>query len=391
MTDYTHFEYPPPRSWELFEELCADLFQAMWNDPALVRYGRAGQRQHGVDIVARHGSLYPVGLQCKKKTAWPEKKLKLKEIEAEIEDAKKFRPTLRAFYLLTTAQSDTKITQAIAKINEAHSKGGLFPVAVLTWPEIMRRVTMEPAVAHKHFGAVGGVAPAPLLATLFTEKGKLQCPTEEFKLLVAELTLDLHDWPNGRVLVRQRESDALLASIKTTEKLNLTSLQREDRIKRRKEYRSLHRQELRVASGIHFLASTPDIFELIFEVWERGSADFLRGFIEYTLGDIGVPPSTFEVRVWPPDDDSYDNRITVNVPNDRIEDIEQRKVDIARRFGKVIAMNSVSELPESMRSKDVLPAILWRIIGTIEKGESADNLKRKRWFDLGSWRIQSYS
>ncbi len=66
MTELVHFEYPPPRSWEQFEELCADLFEAMWSDPALVRHGRAGQAQNGVDIVAARGGIYPVGLQCKK-------------------------------------------------------------------------------------------------------------------------------------------------------------------------------------------------------------------------------------------------------------------------------------------------------------------------------------
>lgn len=35
-------DYPPPRSWEQFEELCADVFQSSWQDPAMVRHGRAG-------------------------------------------------------------------------------------------------------------------------------------------------------------------------------------------------------------------------------------------------------------------------------------------------------------------------------------------------------------
>src|ERR1700676_1721022 len=75
MTNYTMWDYPPPRSWEQFEELCADIFQSAWRDPALVRHGRAGQRQFGVDIVARSGAIYPIGLQCKRRENWPVKKL----------------------------------------------------------------------------------------------------------------------------------------------------------------------------------------------------------------------------------------------------------------------------------------------------------------------------
>jgi hypothetical protein len=67
MTGLVHFEYAPPRSWEQFEELCADLFEVMWSDPNLVRHGRAGQVQNGVDIIAAKGGLFPIGLQCKKK------------------------------------------------------------------------------------------------------------------------------------------------------------------------------------------------------------------------------------------------------------------------------------------------------------------------------------
>jgi hypothetical protein len=68
MTLHVHSEYAPPKTWEQFEELCADTFQAAWKDPTLVRHGRAGQRQHGVDIIARHGGKYPVGLQCKRRS-----------------------------------------------------------------------------------------------------------------------------------------------------------------------------------------------------------------------------------------------------------------------------------------------------------------------------------
>jgi hypothetical protein len=54
---HVHQEYAPPRSWEQFEELCADIFQSIFNDPTLVRNGRSGQRQNGVDIVCRDGAV----------------------------------------------------------------------------------------------------------------------------------------------------------------------------------------------------------------------------------------------------------------------------------------------------------------------------------------------
>src|SRR2546426_11946961 len=103
MTKHVYREYAPPRSWEQCEELCADTFAAEWSDPALVRRGRAGQRQRGVDIVARHGAQWPIGLRCKKKTKWPVKRLTPQEVDREIKEARKFRPKLKSFYILTTA------------------------------------------------------------------------------------------------------------------------------------------------------------------------------------------------------------------------------------------------------------------------------------------------
>ncbi len=46
MAFHVDADYPPPKTWQQFEELCADTYAADWSDPALQRYGRAGQAQH---------------------------------------------------------------------------------------------------------------------------------------------------------------------------------------------------------------------------------------------------------------------------------------------------------------------------------------------------------
>ncbi|WP_395676305.1 hypothetical protein [Enterobacter sp.] len=49
----------------------------MWSDPNLVRHGRAGQVQNGVDIIAAKGGLFPIGLQCKKKNQLARERVKI--------------------------------------------------------------------------------------------------------------------------------------------------------------------------------------------------------------------------------------------------------------------------------------------------------------------------
>jgi hypothetical protein len=179
MNVHAQAEYLPPKTWQQFEELCADTFATDWNDPALLRHGRAGQRQHGVDIVARRGNQWPIGLQCKRKSRWPVERLTTADIDVEVAQAKKFRPKLKSFYILTTAPDDAKLQKHARQISVKHEAKGLFDVNVLGWSEIARRATLHSNVAEKHFGPGGGAPRAPLLATWFASKNRLEISGED--------------------------------------------------------------------------------------------------------------------------------------------------------------------------------------------------------------------
>ncbi|AXA80690.1 hypothetical protein CE206_29425 (plasmid) [Achromobacter xylosoxidans] len=193
MSELVHYEYPPPKSWEQFEELCADLFGTMWGDPGAVRNGRAGQTQNGVDIVAARGTVYPVGLQCKRKGRFPDKKLTRAEVVAEIAKADEFKPALKEFYILTTAAVDARLQEPVRLINAARRATGKFEVTILFWPDIVARVALLRDVAVKHFPLRGGDGGfSPLLATWYTKKGKLELTGVDWRLAVGELSEDFH-------------------------------------------------------------------------------------------------------------------------------------------------------------------------------------------------------
>ena len=71
MSDANNEQLLPPPSWDKFEEICADLFSRIWGDTLLGRYGRTGQRQHGVDIYGKENGA-DSGVQCKGKRNWPQ-------------------------------------------------------------------------------------------------------------------------------------------------------------------------------------------------------------------------------------------------------------------------------------------------------------------------------
>jgi hypothetical protein len=87
-------ELPVPKSWDEFEDICADLFRRIWNDHNTVRYTLLGERQNGVDIRGRLPNGEVAGVQCKRKRQWPVVKLTTTDIDVEVAEALKFKPPL---------------------------------------------------------------------------------------------------------------------------------------------------------------------------------------------------------------------------------------------------------------------------------------------------------
>ena len=77
--------------------------------PYVVRNGRSGQSQHGVDIYGKPVHLKGrgseiAGAQCKRVEALTEK-----DIKNEIEQATEFKPSLEEYLLLTTLKRDANL------------------------------------------------------------------------------------------------------------------------------------------------------------------------------------------------------------------------------------------------------------------------------------------
>lgn len=151
MPTLSTMQLPPPKSWDEFEIICADLFSRIWANENTVRHGRQGQRQNGVDIYAMNKEGKYVGVQCKGKSIWPPRALTIKEITDEVEKALKFVPTLAEFTFATTSPDDVEIQSHVRLICDDHKKKGLFSVHVLGWEELTRRLTNYKDLIEKHY------------------------------------------------------------------------------------------------------------------------------------------------------------------------------------------------------------------------------------------------
>jgi hypothetical protein len=138
---------PRPKSWDELEDICADLLKRIWEDPYIVRNGRSGQRQHGVDCYGLPKHLGGAtakkyaGAQCKET-----KSLTIEVVQEEVEKAKEFKPALSEYLVMTTGPRDAKVQESV--------RIQIWPfdrVHVMFWDDISLELSGYDDLLQKHF------------------------------------------------------------------------------------------------------------------------------------------------------------------------------------------------------------------------------------------------
>jgi hypothetical protein len=376
---HVHFDQAPPKNWDQFEELCADTFQEEWQDAALVRHGRAGQAQHGVDIVGRDGALWPVGIQCKKKSVWPIKLVTTDELDAEVEKAKAFKPALKAFYLVSTAPDDQPLQEHARSITERHQKQGLFTVAIIGWSELVRRATRHQHVAAKHFGSHSTGPASPLLATWRASAAKLLLDNRELRIAIREVIHDLIDFPAGRIVVRQLESEDLLFQIKQLQTADSHSLGgREAVLELRDKLKILRDREAAVVAGLRLLLGHKTLRDYVRVVWEEEAPLLVRSFVEQELDPHFSNVTGLEkIRLYPPDS-SDEQSVAVFMPGADIVSVWDHWRQLKEQYPR-LSTDNIDELPKPIKFRYAVPAVIRTIVSKLEEGVPLKEIERRQW------------
>lgn len=161
MPSNSDIQIPPPTDWQAFQRICCDLWKSIWDNPNIQEYGRIGQRQNGVDIQGRikNSDKYG-GIQCKEKDGLADKKISIKELNTEVEKAKKFYPPLSEFIIAFTGQKDVVIQDEANRLTEVNRAEGLFSVTIWSWEDIRLELTSHLNLLQKHFPQVYGYTSA---------------------------------------------------------------------------------------------------------------------------------------------------------------------------------------------------------------------------------------
>ncbi|EAQ04630.1 hypothetical protein OB2597_05090 [Pseudooceanicola batsensis HTCC2597] len=167
MTEITNRSLRAPNDWQEFERLTYDLFRRVWETDDAHMHGRTGQEQHGVDVYGtdrRQGKR--VGVQCKGKNGDYNSAVTAAELAGEVEKAKRFKPRLDRFVLVTTAPNDAKIQSQARTLNEKNQKVGLFEVDIMGWEEIKHLIQDHPAVFEAYYSGMSPGVPQRVIAAI---------------------------------------------------------------------------------------------------------------------------------------------------------------------------------------------------------------------------------
>ncbi len=145
-------QIPKPLYEQDFEDCNEVLWRCILDDPMASKYGRRGQRQHGVDIVGRRNRnpAHLVGIQCKLKS--DRHKLTEQEVHDEVSKALTFEPRLSEYVIVTTAPDDAKLQSLANKlsIEVSKSRPSVLNIYIFGWDKLQREIQRYPK-AHKVF------------------------------------------------------------------------------------------------------------------------------------------------------------------------------------------------------------------------------------------------
>ncbi len=140
--------YPPPNDPVMFESLCLHLWKEIWGDPEAKKNGRSGQPQAGVDVFGRCGGRQ-MGVQCKQKDRMLGSALTVRELDAEVAKALKFKPPLATFTVATSGPADAKVQERARVLTVDHEARGLFGVEIWSWTEIWQAICDRPELLRR--------------------------------------------------------------------------------------------------------------------------------------------------------------------------------------------------------------------------------------------------
>jgi len=184
-------QIPKPADEQAFERASVVLWRSILNDPAVQRNGRRGQRQNGVDLFGiRDGNAdWQVGIQCKLKSDGHF--LSEDEVRDEVKKAQTFKPSLKEYFIITTAPDDVAMQELAREITQDLAKSAEpMRVFVWGWNTLEERISEDPN-AYKAFDPSSALFTAEILAETISISAGQQAMHEDLSARLSRIETSL--------------------------------------------------------------------------------------------------------------------------------------------------------------------------------------------------------
>jgi hypothetical protein len=135
---------PKTKSEDEFENICVDILKYSYNI-SFSRYGRKGQKQHGIDIYCDADNGKRLVAQCKNYLSSKADELNV-QIEKDIEAAKE-QFDIDTFIIMTAHERDTSVQDFISKLKDKHT----FNLELWFWEDIQGKIIESSELLHRYY------------------------------------------------------------------------------------------------------------------------------------------------------------------------------------------------------------------------------------------------
>ncbi|QDV12361.1 Tetratricopeptide repeat protein [Rosistilla oblonga] len=130
--------YPQPGNEEEFEDFCLRYYRHSLERGGLVRYGKRGERQDGIDIIDQHCMKPLYVVQCKNHE--PTKAIPPQEIKDEVAKLEQTLHPVDFYIIATTARKSRNAQDAVLALNQRNNGQPPFKVEIHFWEDICARL-----------------------------------------------------------------------------------------------------------------------------------------------------------------------------------------------------------------------------------------------------------
>lgn len=366
-----------------FEKFALDLWGAQLPGSKSTLNGRNGQTQNGVDVVVRSGDRL-IGLQCKAVG-----KLDQIALEAEVDRAKWFTPSISELVIVTTAPHDAKLVSYTEALTKQHKQSNFFSVSYHGWDDLLRILEDHQWVAQKHFAefynTTGRVKPLPPTLSLPLDRElNILLSDDELALFCSEASWELKNDPSARIAVDhvdEQRAIAMVAEIETGDTLNTEARKARSELR---EYLARLSPKLRRAEVAARLLLTDDVLRspwLIGGCWPETAATMRRlmpQVITVAISQTGRMP----LKIGRPNHPKLVGYIDINV-EDKPAFEEQCKT-----YDPLYFLGGVHDLGSALGLKYALPAGIAALVAySAMHGVTIEELQRDNTSNIYFWQL----